>query len=143
MRAAEGPWYHCRLARSHVPSRYVGDRGCDQFHRTSCSIPVPAPGPLPTCTNLGEVGGEAVDGNSLLPSTGPWIFGVDFDDRRVVCCSESSTIVGWDFANEDPGIIACGLGLIQSKKYSSTGHVDTSQLLYSNASSISKLSNLG
>ncbi|OAP55806.1 hypothetical protein AYL99_09958 [Fonsecaea erecta] len=36
------------------------------------------------------------------------VFKLQFDARQIVCCSQDSRIVGWDFANDDPEIIeAC------------------------------------
>lgn len=36
------------------------------------------------------------------------VFKLQFDARRIVCCSQDSRIVGWDFANGDPDVIeAC------------------------------------
>jgi F-box and WD-40 domain protein 1/11 len=41
-------------------------------------------------------------------STQSRIFKLQFDARRIVCCSQDSRIVGWDFANDDPEVIeAC------------------------------------
>lgn len=34
------------------------------------------------------------------------VFKLQFDSRRIVCCSQDSRIVGWDFANGDPEIEA-------------------------------------
>lgn len=31
-----------------------------------------------------------------------WIFKLQFDARRIVCCSKAPVIVGWDFCNGDP-----------------------------------------
>lgn len=33
------------------------------------------------------------------------VFKLQFDARRIICCSQTSIIVGWDFANEDPQLI--------------------------------------
>jgi F-box and WD-40 domain protein 1/11 len=36
------------------------------------------------------------------------VFKLQFDARRIVCCSQDSRIVGWDFANDDPEVVeAC------------------------------------
>ena len=35
------------------------------------------------------------------------VFKLQFDARRIVCCSQDPKIVGWDFANEDEQIIEC------------------------------------
>ncbi|KAB2575379.1 hypothetical protein BFW01_g6136 [Lasiodiplodia theobromae] len=34
------------------------------------------------------------------------VFKLQFDSRRIICCSQDPTIVGWDFANNDQEIIA-------------------------------------
>ncbi|KAI8935399.1 hypothetical protein NX059_007980 [Plenodomus lindquistii] len=34
------------------------------------------------------------------------VFKLQFDARRIICCSQDPTIVGWDFANNDKDIIA-------------------------------------
>jgi len=33
------------------------------------------------------------------------VFKLQFDARRIVCCSQDSRIIGWDFANGDPDIV--------------------------------------
>ena len=33
------------------------------------------------------------------------VVALDFDDRRVTCCSQDTKIVGWDFANGNPSVI--------------------------------------
>lgn len=35
------------------------------------------------------------------------VFKLQFDARRIICCSQDSKIVGWDFANGDEQIIQC------------------------------------
>ena len=35
------------------------------------------------------------------------VFKLQFDARRIVCCSQDNKIVGWDFANDDEDIISC------------------------------------
>ncbi|KAI5863551.1 WD40 repeat-like protein [Durotheca rogersii] len=32
------------------------------------------------------------------------IFKLQFDARRIICCSQTSTIIGWDFCNGDPDV---------------------------------------
>jgi len=32
------------------------------------------------------------------------VFKLQFDARRIICCSQDPTIVGWDFANGDAEI---------------------------------------
>jgi F-box and WD-40 domain protein 1/11 len=33
------------------------------------------------------------------------VFKLQFDARRIICCSQDPTIVGWDFAQNDKDII--------------------------------------
>lgn len=35
------------------------------------------------------------------------VFKLQFDARRIICCSQDPKIVGWDFANADEGIVEC------------------------------------
>ena len=35
------------------------------------------------------------------------VFKLQFDARRIICCSQDPKIVGWDFANGDDEIIEC------------------------------------
>ncbi|KAL8715318.1 MAG: hypothetical protein Q9225_006416 [Loekoesia sp. 1 TL-2023] len=35
------------------------------------------------------------------------VFKLQFDARRIICCSQDPKIVGWDFANGDEGIVEC------------------------------------
>ena len=39
-----------------------------------------------------------------------WILDLDFDGRRLVCCSTAGIIAGWDFANNDFDILRCAAG---------------------------------
>jgi F-box and WD-40 domain protein 1/11 len=36
------------------------------------------------------------------------VFKLQFDARRVVCCSQNKVIVGWDFADGDPALELVG-----------------------------------
>jgi F-box and WD-40 domain protein 1/11 len=40
-----------------------------------------------------------------LPSNMARVFKLQFDARRIICCSQTSVIVGWDFANGDEQLI--------------------------------------
>jgi F-box and WD-40 domain protein 1/11 len=55
--------------------------------------PVPVPQPAP------------VHANHHLPANMARVFKLQFDARRIICCSQASVIVGWDFANGDEQII--------------------------------------
>ena len=41
----------------------------------------------------------------MAPGTNSRVFKLQFDARRIICCSQDPTIVGWDFANGDPDIV--------------------------------------
>ncbi|KAM3070993.1 hypothetical protein ACMFMG_009900 [Clarireedia jacksonii] len=43
--------------------------------------------------------------HSLNQPTHARVFKLQFDARRIICCSQTATIVGWDFANDDKDII--------------------------------------
>lgn len=42
---------------------------------------------------------------ALNQGTNSRVFKLQFDARRIICCSQDPTIVGWDFANNDQDII--------------------------------------
>ena len=44
---------------------------------------------------------------TLIPQPNARVFKLQFDARRIICCSQDPKIVGWDFANGDEGIIKC------------------------------------
>jgi len=43
------------------------------------------------------------------------IFKLQFDARRIICCSQTSTIVGWDFCNGDSELeeVACFFATVE------------------------------
>lgn len=43
--------------------------------------------------------------NHHLPANMARVFKLQFDARRIICCSQTSVIVGWDFANGDEQIM--------------------------------------
>ncbi|KAF2089508.1 WD40 repeat-like protein [Saccharata proteae CBS 121410] len=45
-------------------------------------------------------------GTANPPASNSRVFKLQFDARRIICCSQDPTIVGWDFANGDPEIMA-------------------------------------
>ena len=69
------------------------------------ALPAPAPPPLhphhvprpgPPNTNVAQAG-----------QPNARVFKLQFDARRIICCSQDPKIVGWDFANGDEQIIEC------------------------------------
>jgi len=57
--------------------------------------PAPAPAPHPAPPQA----------NHHPPANMARVFKLQFDARRIICCSQTSVIVGWDFANDDEQII--------------------------------------
>lgn len=103
-----------------------------QVHQGTAATSAPQPqtrpptASAPQATNQGEtqnpqaqaptVQGQPplIQPQAQVPSAAPTqqtvsrVFKLQFDARRIVCCSQDSRIVGWDFANGDPDIIeAC------------------------------------
>jgi len=57
-----------------------------------------------TNANNTQVNGER-NGHPLLPAGSvSRVFKLQFDARRIICCSQDSRIIGWDFANGDSEI---------------------------------------
>jgi F-box and WD-40 domain protein 1/11 len=54
----------------------------------------------PTAPNIPQPGIHP----HLAPASMARVFKLQFDARRIICCSQTSTIVGWDFANGDEKI---------------------------------------
>jgi F-box and WD-40 domain protein 1/11 len=46
-----------------------------------------------------------INPNANHAGTSARVFKLQFDARRIICCSQDPTIVGWDFANGDKDII--------------------------------------
>lgn len=75
---------------------------------SSASVPV-----LPANANNGGAPGPpppAAGGNHRVHQHAPEvgmptrIYKLQFDARRIICCSQTSVIVGWDFCNGDPAL---------------------------------------
>lgn len=62
--------------------------------------PQPAHAAPPTTNNP-----PAAAAHHHLPANMARVFKLQFDARRIICCSQTSIIVGWDFANGDEKII--------------------------------------
>ncbi|KAL8884034.1 MAG: hypothetical protein Q9215_007831 [Flavoplaca cf. flavocitrina] len=45
--------------------------------------------------------------NLQVPQPNARVFKLQFDARRIICCSQDPKIVGWDFANGDDKIVEC------------------------------------
>ena len=66
---------------------------------SALTAPAPAPGPVPQLTAM-PVAPRSGESNR--------VFKLQFDARRIVCCSQNRTIIGWDFANGDPELARVG-----------------------------------
>lgn len=75
------------IAQPHHPATHHG-RSHDRAPEAQAGAPAPAPGV-----------GALVNVTENAPQR---IFKLQFDARKIICCSQSSIIVGWDFCNGDP-----------------------------------------
>ena len=50
---------------------------------------------------------QANGGANLGGQPNARVFKLQFDARRIICCSQDPKIVGWDFANDDPQVMEC------------------------------------
>ena len=72
--------------------------------------PANPPAPAPAQPVAGQVGQANVPIHPPAParSDSMRVFKLQFDARRVVCCSQNKVIVGWDFAASDPALELVG-----------------------------------
>lgn len=72
----------------------------------SSTVSAPTPAPVPAAAQAPVAGNNIPvpipHGQHPLHAR---VFKLQFDARRIICCSQTPTIVGWDFANGDKGII--------------------------------------
>ena len=88
----------------------AGPQPHPQIHAQAAPVPANqpqqntnAPG-NPNHAHHHQHGGQ--NGNmQMAPGTNSRVFKLQFDSRRIICCSQDPTIVGWDFANGDQEII--------------------------------------
>ena len=87
----------------HLP-RQTPDMSQPQYQPQSQPQPQHAPPPLPV---------QPAHPRPVAPAVAPVgqpnarVFKLQFDARRIICCSQDPKIVGWDFANGDEQIIEC------------------------------------
>ena len=67
------------------------------------------PNPRPVLT----VNAAAAPGGGGQPNAR--VFKLQFDSRRIICCSQDNKIVGWDFANGDEDIMSCSKFFAQTE----------------------------
>ena len=85
------------------------------FPQAQVPAPVPRANPIPGHPQHVHGGGPAniniaaqVNGGANIGGQpNARVFKLQFDARRIICCSQDPKIVGWDFANEDPHIMEC------------------------------------
>ncbi|EKD17774.1 uncharacterized protein L3040_008042 [Drepanopeziza brunnea f. sp. 'multigermtubi'] len=82
------------LAQQWQPSRPPTPAGIPTSSSTVLPTPHATPVPAPHQHHAHH-----------LPANMARVFKLQFDARRIICCSQTSTIVGWDFANGDEQII--------------------------------------
>ena len=75
----------------------------------SASRPRPPPQPLPPPPHRSPLRAPRPEPPPVAPVGQPnaRVFKLQFDARRIICCSQDPKIVGWDFANGDEQIIEC------------------------------------
>ncbi|KAF1938794.1 WD40 repeat-like protein [Clathrospora elynae] len=78
-------------------------------------VPVPAPAPAPAASALPHHHHHhhhhpphPLAAPLNTNGTNSRVFKLQFDARRIICCSQDPTIVGWDFANSDKDIVMAG-----------------------------------
>lgn len=71
------------------------------------SIPVPQPAPMPPQGPQNQPQHPPQPQHPNQNQSVSRVFKLQFDARRIVCCSQDNRITGWDFANSDPEIEEC------------------------------------
>lgn len=68
---------------------------------------LPAPTPPPLQPHHAPRPGSTNPNAAQVGQPNARVFKLQFDARRIICCSQDPKIVGWDFANGDEHIIEC------------------------------------
>ena len=68
---------------------------------------LPAPAPPPLHPHHVPRPGQPNTNAAQVGQPNARVFKLQFDARRIICCSQDPKIVGWDFANGDEQIIEC------------------------------------
>ncbi|KAI9821348.1 MAG: hypothetical protein M1826_000719 [Phylliscum demangeonii] len=69
------------------------------------AVPAAAAPPAAAPATSAATTGSAGQGHVLTGSGNARVFKLQFDARRIICCSQDPRIVGWDFANDDEDIM--------------------------------------
>lgn len=70
-------------------------------------VPAPARAPPPIHPHHVPRAGPPNPNNAQVGQPNARVFKLQFDARRIICCSQDPKIVGWDFANGDEQVIQC------------------------------------
>lgn len=82
----------------------VAQNAAQNMHPPPIAQPLQAPVQIPVVANGNS---HHVPTATAVPQPNARVFKLQFDARRIICCSQDPKIVGWDFANGDERIIEC------------------------------------
>jgi F-box and WD-40 domain protein 1/11 len=118
--SSEGPWNgqdhlaqgnavapSSQAPTSQLPTASAANAATTQVVVQPQTVVAPAPAaatPIPTPQAAAHHHNHAAP-HHHLPTNMARVFKLQFDARRIICCSQTSVIVGWDFANGDEQII--------------------------------------
>ena len=117
----QSPWsnsaYARRILRTQQQANTLGPsaagpsnapQNTDQVGNTPSPAPAP-PAPVPPTLHPHHVPrpGPPTTTAAQVGQPNARVFKLQFDARRIICCSQDPKIVGWDFANGDEQIIEC------------------------------------
>lgn len=77
-----------------VPQRQQQAQLQTQAHIAPVTTEAPPPPPAPMPAHHPHI--------AHTDQQAPRVFKLQFDAHKIICCSQTSTIVGWDFCNDDP-----------------------------------------
>ncbi|GAB0133342.1 hypothetical protein EsDP_00001754 [Epichloe bromicola] len=99
-------------AATTIAGPSVGSAAAATFNMTMTDAPTPVPAPLPTPAPASAQPTQITSAHMAPPPTHhphiaaaenapARVFKLQFDARKIVCCSQAPVIVGWDFCNGD------------------------------------------
>jgi F-box and WD-40 domain protein 1/11 len=102
--------HQAAAAHLNLPPGHLGPPSQAHVLAAQQAAAAAANGPAPPHHHHGQhhhhaAPGQPAAGGALNPAGTSRVFKLQFDARRIVCCSQDPIIVGWDFANEDKDII--------------------------------------
>jgi F-box and WD-40 domain protein 1/11 len=90
------PQQAAQASSSRQPATTPMDTTSAASQNPAVVVPQAAPAPAPAAHH---------HHHHHLPANMARVFKLQFDARRIICCSQTSIIVGWDFANGDEQIV--------------------------------------